>query len=177
MPYFLNSLRPISNLLMPWENLPASYSRCCSRCFFYFYLLCLPLTVVYLFCVAFSCFFVFFQTMSISSHEDQVKICTYFLPHPLPSPFSLVGREKRKVGERRVCDLVHKNLTSSFPNRRSRLSHLGNNTVMSVTRALQRVASLDQFPLCSTHKSSPNLASFRKKTSSYILSLESKKLP
>lgn len=60
----------------------------------FFHLLFPPLTVVYLFCVALSFFVVFFfQNMSISSHKDQVKICTYFLVDTLPS---LLPSEKTK---------------------------------------------------------------------------------
>lgn len=101
--------------------------------------------------------------MSISSHEDHKKICTYFLPHPhLLTPFSLA---KRGESERdtSVCDVTHKKNVLLLPNRRSRQCHLGNDAVMSVTHARQREANLHHSPFCSIQKSSPRLTSLRKK--------------
>lgn len=131
MPYFLNSLRPISNLLMPWEKAARLLSRCCFAQFFFNFPF-LPLTVVYLFYVALTCFvFFLLQTLSISSQKDQVNICTYFSPPTCYHHCSPLREGRREKSRKKVlwCQ-----------------SHA----------LLKWKESLDHFLLCCTCKSSQN---------------------
>lgn len=154
--FFSIHLGLFSTFSFPEKRLPLFlFSMMLLQSFFFFlYLLLVSLTGIYLF------LWVYFWKISISSHRDQVKMCTYFC-HLQPPAFSLVGRGKKgKVITIRLCDLAHKGSLLP-PNCRGCLSQLGNNTVMSVT--LHQVGSLDHFPLHWTQKSSPNLTSLRPK--------------
>lgn len=93
--FFFNSLRPVFNLLIPWEKtapLPVSND---ALTVLFFLLVFAPCFTYWHLSILYCFLWVYFWKISIRSHKDQVKMCTYFC-HLQPPAFSLVGRKKRE---------------------------------------------------------------------------------